>query len=102
MKSRSLIGKEVVGARGWKIGKVKDIVVDENTWKVDSIEVALHRAIAEEYQMRHLISRSNIEISVGSVTAVGDQVMLSVSKTELRRMISTQSNRPADREPRRG
>ena len=88
MKGRRLIGKEVVGARGWKIGKVKDIVFDEGSWRIGSLEVRLHRAVAQEYQMRHLLTRSVIEADVSSIRAVGDQVLLSVGKTDLRRMLT--------------
>ena len=99
MRSRNLIGKEVVGARGWKIGKVKELIFDEGTWKIVSVEVELERRVAEEYRMKRLLSRTDVKLAVESVRAVGDHVILSVTKPELRRMVASQSEIREDAAP---
>jgi len=88
MKSRRLIGMQVVGSEGWTIGKVRDIVFDETTWRIGSLEVKLDRSVAEEYQMKKLLSRTTLVVDVASVHAVGDHLMLSITKPELGKMVS--------------
>ena len=89
MKIRAVLGKEVVGAGGWEIGKVEDAVVDEASWKVTALVVRLHGPVAEEYRMKHLLSRTTVDVAIASVHAVGTHVILSVTKPELRRMVSS-------------
>jgi sporulation protein YlmC with PRC-barrel domain len=89
MKSRRLLGKEVVGAGGFRIGKIKEIVFDEKSWCIGTLEVELDRSVAEEYQMKKLLARTSLMVDVSSVKAVGDHVLLSVTKPELRRMVSS-------------
>lgn len=101
MKCRKLLGKEVVGARGWKIGRINDLLFDEGSWTIRSIEVQLHRAVAEEYRLRRLLSRSTIEVDVGSVRGIGDHVILGVTKTELRQKLSSATRPSAERPPSR-
>jgi len=88
MKSKGIIGKEVVGSGGWTIGEVRDIVFDETNWRIGSLEVKLDRSVAEEYQMKKLLTRATLTIDVASVRAVGDHIMLSVTKPELGHMVS--------------
>ena len=99
MKSARLIGREVVGQRGFKIGKVAGITFDESSWKVTSLEVRLFRQVAEEFRMRRVLMRTRIDVAVGSVHAIGDRVILSVSKTELRRLVSGPPDRPESQPP---
>jgi sporulation protein YlmC with PRC-barrel domain len=88
MKSGRLLGKQIVGAGGWRIGKVKDIIFDETTWRIGSLEVTLDRKVAQEYQMKKILLRTSLEVDVKLVHAIGDHVLLSVTKPELRRMLS--------------
>jgi sporulation protein YlmC with PRC-barrel domain len=94
MRAKQLLGKQVVGADGWKIGKVKEIVFDEKSWQIQSLEVELDRSVAEEYDMKKLLSRTSLQVAVSSVKAVGDHFLLSVTKSELRRMISHETEPP--------
>ena len=94
MHSTSLICRRVVGARGWRIGTVREIVFDESARKIEALEVGLHRPVAPEFQMRHLLARSSIDIDVGRVHAVGDHVLLSVTKLDLRQLVSSLSREP--------
>ncbi len=94
MKAGKLLGKQVVGSRGWKIGKVKELVFDENTWQIGALEVELNRTVAQDYQMKKLLGRSSIAVKVDSVHAVGDQVILAVTKPELRRLVASLREAP--------
>ena len=88
MKSGGLIGKEVVGSGGWTIGRVREIVFDETTWRIGSLEVKLDRSVAEEYQMKRLLRSTTLVVDVASVHAVGDHIMLSVTKPQLGQLVS--------------
>jgi sporulation protein YlmC with PRC-barrel domain len=88
MKSGRLLGKQVVGSGGWRIGRVKDIIFDETTWRIEALEVRLDRKVAQEYRMKRLLLRTRLEVDVKSVHAIGDHVLLSVTKPGLRRMLS--------------
>jgi sporulation protein YlmC with PRC-barrel domain len=88
MKSGGILGKEVIGSGGWKIGKITELVFDENSWRIGSIEVVLDPEVAKEYEMKKLLSRTTINVDVSSVHAIGTHVILSITKPELREMIS--------------
>ncbi len=89
MKSDTLIGKQVVASAGWTIGTVKEIVFDDKTWRIGAIEVELEKPIAEEFEMKKLLSRTSVEIGVDTIRAVGDHVILAVDKPELRMIIAS-------------
>lgn len=92
MKFARLLGKEVVGLRGWKIGKVSGLDFDESSWKIISLEVRLHRHVAEEFRMKKVLVRARIEVRVSSIYAIGDHVVLSVTKPALKRLVSGPPN----------
>ena len=102
MKSAKLFGKEVVGLRGFQIGRVVGINFDESSWSIASLDVRLFRRVAEEFRMRRVLVRTKIEVGVRSISAVGDRVILSVSKTDLRRMVSVSPKAPNRGPLRRG
>lgn len=88
MKSAKLIGKEVVGMRGWRIGKVSGINFDETTWNVISLDVRLFRKVADELRMKRVLLPTKIEVAVSTISAIGDRVILSVPKPSLRRVLT--------------
>jgi sporulation protein YlmC with PRC-barrel domain len=87
MYSQELFDKEVVTAQGWKIGKIKDLVVDTSTWQVKSIEVTLNKKVAEEFGVKKAIGNVSLPIDSGDIQATGDVITLKISKDDLRRSI---------------
>lgn len=83
MYGRELIELEVVDSSGWEIGKVKDVIVDRNTWSVTALEIELEKSIAKEFQMKHRLSSTKVRVSVAHIQAVGDKVVLRASKEEV-------------------
>jgi sporulation protein YlmC with PRC-barrel domain len=53
--SSELFGRHVVGEEGWKIGEVKDLVVDPSGWQVKALDVQLFPNVAEEFGMKKLL-----------------------------------------------
>ncbi len=89
MLADEIIGKEVIGAQGFKLGKVDDIALDEKIWRVTSLKVKLEKGIAEEYNMRQRFRKSHVLVSVDQVQAVGDRVLLKSSNDEIMKLIAS-------------
>jgi sporulation protein YlmC with PRC-barrel domain len=83
MYGRELGELETVDSSGWKIGKVKDVIVDRNTWRVTALEIELEKSIAKEFQMKHRLSSTKVPVSVAHIQAIGDKVVLEASKEEV-------------------
>lgn len=92
MLNSEIVGKEVIGANGFKIGKVRDVDFDEKSWKAISLEVQLEKEVAEEHNLKRQFKKTRVLINVGHVQAVGDRVILSGSKEDLLKLIATSSS----------
>ncbi|MHB1435087.1 MAG: PRC-barrel domain-containing protein [Thermoplasmata archaeon] len=86
MKSGELIGKEVVGSGGWKIGRINELIFDGHNWRISHIEINLDGDVAKEFEMKKLLSKTAINVDVASIHGVGDHVMLSLTKANLQEM----------------
>ena len=82
------MGKEVIGAQGFRLGKIEDTVFDEKSWRVTSLKVKLEKDVAEKYNLRQRFRKSHVIISVEYVSAVGDRVLLKSSNEEIMKLIS--------------
>ncbi len=82
---RELLGKEVIGIRGWRIGLVTDVILDPKTWGVIALDVRLPKNVAEEFGLRHMLRSARIPVDVQNVQGIGDAaITLKISKAELR------------------
>ena len=96
MNSREIEGKPVLGSNGWKIGKAKDIVFDERTWRVLSLDVELEKDVAREFDMQTHFHKTHVEMNVSYIQAIGDAIILNTSKEDLFKfMVSQQPATPA-------
>lgn len=48
MKFNQLLNQTVIGANGFVIGKVKDVVIDPEEWKVTHLEIELTKEASQE------------------------------------------------------
>jgi sporulation protein YlmC with PRC-barrel domain len=86
MKSKEFIGKDVF-ALDEKIGKIKEMEVDANEWKVTHLEVQLDKDVSESVLgakkggVRNMLAVSSLEKGVARWTDKGLQ--LKVSKDQL-------------------
>lgn len=74
MKSREIIGKEVIDAEAKIIGSVQDIEIDLAKWTVTGI-------IVKRGFMR------KITISAGNIDKVGDKVVLKVAFDKIQKIL---------------
>jgi sporulation protein YlmC with PRC-barrel domain len=86
MKSKEFMGKDVY-AEDEKIGKVKEIGIDPEDWKVTHLELELTKDVAESVLgakkggVRNMLDTSAIKSGAASWTDKG--LILRVPKTEL-------------------
>ncbi|HYY91032.1 MAG TPA: hypothetical protein VE955_03515 [Candidatus Dormibacteraeota bacterium] len=48
------MGKEVLGAEGWKIGRVKEIPIDKDTLAITSLSLDLESSITKEFNLKKM------------------------------------------------
>jgi sporulation protein YlmC with PRC-barrel domain len=94
MFTSDLIEKEVVGAEGWRIGKVREIVIDKDKWAVTGLSVALESNVAKEFNLKKMWGRSDITIPISQVQGVGDRIVLKSSKTQIFEIAKTEAEKP--------
>ncbi|MCW4044830.1 MAG: PRC-barrel domain-containing protein [Candidatus Bathyarchaeota archaeon] len=87
MKSSELIGKEVY-VESFKVGKVKDVHVDPEGWKITHLEIELTKEAAREFLGAKSAFRNVLAISAAGpaskcCTSTG-RIDLQVSKGQLR------------------
>ena len=75
MKSREIIGKEVIDAEAKTIGSVQDLEIDLTKWTVSGI-------IVKRGFMR------KITIAAGNIDKVGDKVVLKVALDKIQKISS--------------
>ncbi len=95
MLTNEIVGREVIGSKGFKLGKITDTEFDEKTWKVNSLEIHLEKEAAEEHELRHRF-RKKVLIHVDHVQAVGERVILKRSKEDLLKLIASASPAPEE------
>jgi sporulation protein YlmC with PRC-barrel domain len=92
LADENLRGRTIIGADGQVIGEVAALFLDSETWRVESLQVKLDRAIADQLgASRSIFHAGTLEIPVRIVQSVGDTVVLSVVVDELRRILPVES-----------
>lgn len=81
-----MIDKEVFGAMGLRIGRVKDAVLDPHTWHLEEIEVGLSNNVAKDFGMKKILGTTSVHLSSDTIMSIGDIVSLKLSKAELQRL----------------
>jgi len=87
--SSEIIGREVIGSQGDKLGTVHDVQFDEKGWNVLALGVQLEKDIADRYNLGHRFRKTEVMIEVKHIQAVGDKVILTGSSKELLQLISS-------------
>ncbi len=87
MNTREIVGKEIIGEEGSRIGVVKDLVVDTASWQVKAFEVQLAKNVANEFGMKRMIGSTLVPLSVEVVKGVGDTIILKIPKGQIQAML---------------
>ena len=89
MLDSEILGKEVIGSLGDKLGTVHNIQFDEKGWNVVAIGVELEKEVADEHNLGHRFRKTEVLIHVRYVQAVGDKVVLTGSRKDLLQLIGS-------------
>ena len=83
-----IIGREAIGAEGFKLGKIDDIIFDEKSWSIVAFKIKLEKDVAERHNVRQRFRKSYVMVNVGHVQAIGDRVLLNSSNEEIMKLIT--------------
>ena len=89
MDMMNLLGKEVVELNGSLIGTIKNVMFDEKTWQIGSLDVQLDGEVAKEFEMQKIFRSTHILMNVTHVQGIGDKVSLKTSKEDLMAIAGT-------------
>ena len=91
-----LPGRTVLDANGRVIGRVKEALVDVETWLVDTLRIGIARHAAAEMDMPwSLWRRPKMDVPTGLIHAASDAILLRVSLAELRESPPREVSEPA-------
>jgi sporulation protein YlmC with PRC-barrel domain len=80
-----LRGRTVIASDGRAIGALKALRIDETTWRVAAIQIALTKEIADRIGIkRSVFHPGTIDVPIDSVQSVGDAIVLTVAVDALR------------------
>lgn len=89
LSDQSLQRRTVVAADGLAIGEIAALFLNSETWQVESLQVKLHRDIADRLGAPRSVFRAGtVEVPVRAIQSVGDAVVLSLGVNELRQLLS--------------
>lgn len=73
-----LVNKEVLAQHGTDVGKVDEVIVDTDTWKVKALQVNLDRSVLTELNIKQpgLFSRQSVRMSVDHISGISDAIVL--------------------------
>jgi sporulation protein YlmC with PRC-barrel domain len=90
MFAKDLIGMEVVGQRGWKLGKIENVSVDTIGWTVKSLDVKLEKEVAERLKLKKFLRSTNLPVGTERVTGVGNVVSINYTQEDVDKLIDNQ------------
>lgn len=89
LTDRNLRGTTVIGSDGQALGVVVSIFIDGTSWGVESLQLELHKDIADRIGAgRSMFHAGRVEIPTRLVQSVGDAVVLTVAVDGLRQSLS--------------
>lgn len=84
IKFDEMTGKDVISQDGREVGKVDDLVLDHESWKVQALLIKLERELLEEFAMkRPMFGTQTVRLPVAFVSGVSDKVILQKKLDEL-------------------
>jgi sporulation protein YlmC with PRC-barrel domain len=78
-----VVGKDVIGAKGYNLGSVKGAEINVVEWKVTHLRVKLSNQAADELGFKKKFRSSTVCMPVSLISAIGDVVTLNSTRTEI-------------------
>jgi sporulation protein YlmC with PRC-barrel domain len=89
LSDESIRGRTVIASDGLTLGSVALLFIDATGWRVESLQVSLHKEVADRLGAgRGWFRSGTVEIPVAMVQSVGDAVVLAVKLDELRQVLA--------------
>ncbi|MBL9024364.1 MAG: PRC-barrel domain-containing protein [Myxococcales bacterium] len=83
-------GRTVIAADGQLVGEVSALLIETDEWRVESLQIALRKDIADQLGAHRGIFRAGtLEIPVRIIQSVGRTIILSVPVDGLRPVLPT-------------
>lgn len=97
LSDENLRGRTVIASDGLAIGSVTMLFIDSDGWRVESLQIKLHKDVADRLGAdRSWLRAGAVEIPIRMVQSVGDAVVLSAGVDELRQVLpGTAESAPA-------
>lgn len=97
LSDETLRGRTVIASDGLAIGSVTMFFIDSDGWRLESLQIKLHRDVADRLGAdRSWLRAGAVEIPIRMVQSVGDAVVLSAGVDELRQVLpGTSGSAPA-------
>ncbi len=87
----------MIAADGQAIGEIAALFLDSDAWRVESLQIKLRNEVADQLgATRGMFHAGTLELPIRMVQSVGDAVVLSVAKNELRQVLSGVENASAE------
>lgn len=73
----SLMGLEIIGQHGRKVGVISDMFADVETWQLQSLEVKLNRETLDELKLkRPWFGTQTVQVPVSEISGATDNLVL--------------------------
>lgn len=97
LSDETLRGRTVIASDGLALGAVTMLFIDSDGWRVESLQIKLHKDVADRLGAdRSWLRAGAVEIPIRMVQSVGDAVVLSAGVDELRQVLpGTSESAPA-------
>ncbi|MGQ9583127.1 MAG: PRC-barrel domain-containing protein [Thermoplasmatota archaeon] len=87
---RAIIGMKVVSTEGKILGKINDISMEMQSWKMPSLAIAVPRGVLDELKTKKpVLGKGKIILSMVHIKSIKDYVMLDTDYQGLSRILET-------------
>jgi len=87
----NLRGRTIIAADGQVIGEISGLFFDNETWRIDALQVELRKETADQLgAARSMFRAGSLDIPIGMIQSVGTTVVLSVRSDDLRPVLASE------------
>lgn len=84
MRATEIIGKGVVTTDGALLGKVADLILNLEEWRVKELVISLSKDVAQQLGLKKFFGSPKVAVPVSYVSGVRDVISLSTDSVSLK------------------